>query len=314
MAGLVITAGGSKGAWAAGLVCSLVDKGHDWDVYSGTSTGALITPLVAAGDLDNLYNNYTNITPEDIFSHNPFRVISSNDGHFDYRINHIGIIKNFISGNFKTLGNSENLKKLIHKVFTEDHFRKIRDRKKTCIIGVTNVTMNRAEFKTSDEFEYENFCEWMWISSCAPPFMSLVSKNGHEYADGGLTCPVPIFPVIKRKQETIDTIVLTPENDKVVRTPVRNVLHYLQMTGNTMLYENMRSELDAGHIRGQLEKGDRLTLRLWRTNTELTNNPFIFDPELMRKWWTMGNNENTYQQQKFTYKKTGKKEVLTLDI
>lgn len=314
MRSLVISAGGSKGAWASGLVTSLIEKGFEWDYYCGSSTGALLTPLVAAGDLNAIRNGYTNITSKDIFTQNPFRVNSVDNGNFDYRINHIGIIRNFLSGNFKTLGDSSKLRSLIRRTFTEEHFVSIQEKNRVCIIGVTDITNDRPKFISSSECDYEDFCDWMWISTCAPPFMSIVTKDGTEYADGGLTCPIPLNPMLKLSPETIDMIVLSPEKRDAAREPIRNVLHYLQLTASTMLAANMRDELEPGNIRGQMKKGDKITLRTWQTPRELTNNPLIFDPQLMKEWWEEGHSYDTYTEQRFTYKKNGKKETLRLDI
>jgi predicted acylesterase/phospholipase RssA len=46
MKALVISGGGSKGAFAVGVLKYLFqEKGHEYDIISGTSTGALIAPL-----------------------------------------------------------------------------------------------------------------------------------------------------------------------------------------------------------------------------------------------------------------------------
>ena len=45
MKALVISGGGAKGAWAGGLVEYLsMEKGMDWDVFVGSSTGSLLVP------------------------------------------------------------------------------------------------------------------------------------------------------------------------------------------------------------------------------------------------------------------------------
>ncbi|MCB0629115.1 MAG: patatin-like phospholipase family protein [Lewinella sp.] len=50
MNALVISGGGSKGAYAGGVAEYLIcDCGRDYDVYVGTSTGGLLAPLLAAG-------------------------------------------------------------------------------------------------------------------------------------------------------------------------------------------------------------------------------------------------------------------------
>jgi len=50
MKALVISGGGSKGAYAGGVAEYLIKKeGRDYDLYLGTSTGSLLIPHLAAG-------------------------------------------------------------------------------------------------------------------------------------------------------------------------------------------------------------------------------------------------------------------------
>lgn len=67
---LVISGGGSKGAFAAGIVkrLSVEMPNLNFDILVGTSTGALIVPLVALEELDLLEEVYTTVTTEDIYT------------------------------------------------------------------------------------------------------------------------------------------------------------------------------------------------------------------------------------------------------
>ena len=68
--GLAISGGGSKGAFAVGAIEYLVEQGCHFDLVSGTSTGALIAPLVAIGDITALTKLYTSVKTKDIVRHN----------------------------------------------------------------------------------------------------------------------------------------------------------------------------------------------------------------------------------------------------
>ncbi len=65
---LVVSGGGSKGAFAAGVIKRLAQEFPDinFDILIGTSTGALIVPLVALDELDLLEQVYTTVKTEDI--------------------------------------------------------------------------------------------------------------------------------------------------------------------------------------------------------------------------------------------------------
>ncbi len=60
---LVISGGGSKGAFAAGVVC---ENQKEYDYYYGTSTGALVVLLTAVGKYDLLEEICTTIDNGDI--------------------------------------------------------------------------------------------------------------------------------------------------------------------------------------------------------------------------------------------------------
>jgi NTE family protein len=66
---LVISGGGSKGAFAVGVLRNLYERGVSFDLAAGTSTGALISPLIMAqgqGAMQYLTQEYTTVRDPDI--------------------------------------------------------------------------------------------------------------------------------------------------------------------------------------------------------------------------------------------------------
>lgn len=62
---LVVSGGGSKGAFAVGALEYMINKlGLKFDLIAGTSTGSLIAPFIAAGDLKALGNLYLDMKTE----------------------------------------------------------------------------------------------------------------------------------------------------------------------------------------------------------------------------------------------------------
>ena len=56
MRALVISGGGSKGAYAGGVAQYLIkEKGHQYNLFLGTSTGSLLVPHIAADKIDKIY-------------------------------------------------------------------------------------------------------------------------------------------------------------------------------------------------------------------------------------------------------------------
>ena len=119
MKALVISGGGSKGAFAGGVAQYLMEEKHrDYDLFMGTSTGSLMVSHLANGKIKELMDLYTNVTQSTIFSSCPFKMKKTNN-YTSVGINHMNTLKNFIKGS-KTFGESHNLKKLIDREMNDN--------------------------------------------------------------------------------------------------------------------------------------------------------------------------------------------------
>ena len=63
MLGLVLEGGGAKGAFHAGAVKALIERGYVFDGVAGASIGALNGAMIAQGDFDKCYKLWENILP-----------------------------------------------------------------------------------------------------------------------------------------------------------------------------------------------------------------------------------------------------------
>jgi len=118
MKALVISGGGSKGAFAGGVAEYLIEeKGKEYDLFLGTSTGSLMVTHLAMGKIRDLKAIYTTVSQRKIFSNNPF-VVRTIHGEKVVSVNHLNTLWNFINGR-KTFGESKNLRKFIRKYITD---------------------------------------------------------------------------------------------------------------------------------------------------------------------------------------------------
>ncbi|MFZ0489837.1 MAG: patatin-like phospholipase family protein, partial [Salegentibacter sp.] len=184
MRALVISGGGSKGAFAGGVAQYLMEEaGRKYDLFLGTSTGSLLIPHLANGNVQKVYDIYTNVNQRKIFSINPF-IVKKKDGREYVTINYFNMFWQFVKKK-RTFGESKHLWKHIRKNFSEADFAKLQSHVEDVVVTVSNLSKNRVEYKSIHDFSYEDFCDWIWISCNYIPFMSLATKNGYEYADGG---------------------------------------------------------------------------------------------------------------------------------
>lgn len=281
---LVISGGGSKGAFAGGVAQYLLqERKKAYDLFLGTSTGSLMVTHLALGDIEGLRDLYTSVNQRSIFSNNPF-VVKTVNGHKVVKINHLNVLWNFIMGR-KTFGESKNLRKLIRKKITEEDFNKLKASHIETIITVSNITSNQVEYKSINDYNYRDYCDWIWASSNYVPFMSLLQKNGRHYADGGLGCLVPIREAIKRGAKEVDVIILETEVSQVNRIPAKNSFSVLMNAYDFMMDQVEKHNITIGKLSA---KQNDVKLNLYYTPTVLTTNSLVFDKRLMAQWWKQG--------------------------
>ena len=284
MRALVISGGGSKGAFAGGVAQFLLEEqGKEYDLFLGTSTGSLLISHLALKKIEKIRKVYTSVDQDSIFSNCPF-TIQRKYGVATIGINHWNVLRNFARGS-KTFGESGNLLDLIRRTITPEEFGILKNGPVDLLVTVSNLTLNQVEYKSINDFGYEDFCEWIWISCNYIPFMSLVRKNGCEYADGGLGCMVPIEEAINRGAREVDAVILHTEVTHLNRMPSRNAFSLL-----TNMFAFMLDRIEQHNIKiGKFTASHKgAIINFYYTPTILTTNSLVFDRDEMTKWWKSG--------------------------
>ncbi len=284
MRALVISGGGSKGAFAGGVAQYLIeeDKRH-YNMFIGTSTGSLLVSHLALNKVNKVKNVFTNVSQSSIFSTCPF-IIKKKRGIETIGINHFSVLLNIFKGR-KTFGESHSLKYLIRRTITRIDFEILKKGKKDIVVTVSNLSLNKVEYKSLKDFSYDEFCDWIWISCNYTPFMSLVKKGGCEYADGGLGSMVPIEEAIKRGAKVVDAIILQTEITQLNRMPSLNAFSLLTNMFAFMLDRIEHQNIKIGKF---VASNQEAIINFYYTPTVLTTNALIFNKEKMSKWWQSG--------------------------
>lgn len=284
MRALVISGGGSKGAFAGGVAQYLLEnKKIDYDIFIGTSTGSLMVSHLALKKVEKIKEVYTNVNQHSIFNSCPF-LIKRKRGIETIRINHFNVLRNLLSGS-KTFGQSLNLRTLIENTLTFEDFTDLKQTNLDVVVTVSNLSLNQVEYKSISEFNYEDFCDWIWISCNYTPFMSLVKKGGCEYADGGLGSMVPIEEAVRRGATVVDAVILQTEVSQLNRMPSTNAFSLL-----TNMFEFMLDRIESQNIKiGKFAASHQnAIINFYFTPTVLTTNSLIFEKKNMTKWWQSG--------------------------
>ncbi len=281
---LVISGGGSKGAFAGGVAEYLMHiKNKEYDMFLGTSTGSLMVSHLALKMVEELKDIYTNVKQSTIFSNSPFRIRKVH-GEKVISIKHTNTLWNYIMGR-KTFGESKNLRRLIKRNITRQMYDEINRNQKEVVVTVSNLTTSKIEYKSILECTYEDFCDWIWGSCNYVPFMSLLEKNHCQYADGGFGCLVPVREAILRGAKEIDAIILETEVSKMNKIPSQNPFSLLFDVFDFMLEHVEKHNVTIGKLSA---KHNDVKLNLYYTPTVLTTNSLIFDKKLMTQWWKQG--------------------------
>src|SRR5690606_19692045 len=110
------------------------------------------------------------ITYKDIFNVNPFKKSG--------KMNYLKIIWRILIGKL-TIGENENLYKLIKEQFTEEMYMKIISLGKEVIVTVCDISNKETKYVSINNTSYGDFCKYMWASASFPFICSVVEINGN---------------------------------------------------------------------------------------------------------------------------------------
>ncbi|KQB40769.1 Patatin [Flavobacterium daejeonense] len=284
MRALVISGGGSKGAFAGGVAQFLLEnKKVKYDLFIGTSTGSLLIPHLALGNIEKIHRIYTNVNMSKIFNINPF-VVKKKNGVDVVSINHFNVLLQFFKGK-RTFGESKKLRSYIKKNLPIEEFNQLKAQETDVVVTVTNLTNNQAEYKSIKDCTYDEFCDWIWISSNYIPFMSIVNIKGKDYADGGFSSLVPIQEAINRGATEVDVVILETEKSTprvaIGKNPFSLLIDLFQIELDQIeKHDILIGTLSASH--------NNVKLNMYYTPIDLTNNALIFNKVKMSQWWEEG--------------------------
>ena len=285
MRALVISGGGNKGAFAGGIADYLIRGiNNNYDMLLGTSTGSLLIPLLSVGKVEEIKEVFSTVDQHKIFNSNPFKIFKDKNGFYQTKINHTNIARMFLKGK-KTLGESENLRKLIKGSFSLNDFENLKRSGKKVVVTVSNISRKTIEYKNSENCNYLDFCDWVWASANLVPFMSLLHKNGCDYADGGFGIFIPIKKAIEMGAEEIDAIILRTQEVPIKIVKSDNALELFLNSFSFMINQIAINNIDRSKYVGKEKK---IKINYYYIPNELTENVLIFRPEQMAKWWEQG--------------------------
>jgi len=227
---LVLSGGGSRGAWQAGVIKALADAGRRWDVIAGVSVGALNAGLLAqfpkdlqAKAADQLLDFWLGIQGNQSVYKRWFP---------------FGRLHSLWKG---SLYDTSPLEKLV-KANVDPLLYKTSGVK--LIVGAVCLETGDYRAITGEE---ENIAEWILASSAFPAMFPPRKIDGGSWVDGGVRDITPVTDVVDMKPDEID-LVLTGDLDSgpgiFPSEKTKNVLNIALRTAFIMSDEVFNSDLD----------------------------------------------------------------------
>ena len=315
---LVISGGGSKGAFAAGVIKYLYNQYRKtgwFSIIGGSSVGALISPFAALmgahrkiGDeaLSTMIETFTSITTDDVLEKR----------HFIKRIRRSGY-----------LNESDPMEELIESRLKPEWYEWLESKKAPyCYVVYTNFRTGEKSIASPQDPEIgrSDFIKAMRASASVPIYMEATNVNGELCYDGGLRDPLPTEEAIEKGAEVLVPILLTlPEFrektgdfDSLKKVLTRslgilideckyNDMQYAELICSAnLLKREIEKEVSGDDevlkkLRGVFEKekyenlfgGNKNLLKIVRglhPDSNLSGDILSFEPEKMKKWLKKG--------------------------
>jgi len=225
---LVISGGGSKGAFAVGILKNLSANYPQitFDIFIGTSTGALIAPFALLNRMDTLEQLYTSITTDQVITKG-------------------NIVTRLLSSS--SLFDGTPLGNLVKQYYNDDICQQVFESGRQMFLATTclqtqksiNFSSTAANFTSNYEIEQLQNADQMrravMASASQPVFMQPieVAKGAlpvRQYVDGGVKEYIGIQLAIDAGADEIYAIVLTPEKIDPVEQTFTDAYTILQTT------------------------------------------------------------------------------------
>lgn len=286
MRALVLSGGGNKGAWQAGVIRRLLEDRGKYHIVCGVSVGALNGAFVAQHGSSQdpskvgqaLVDLWSSISQEDIYRR-----------WFPFGRLH-GLWKSSVY-------NSEPLRKLIQRHIDPESLKRSYSDFYTGAVDMESGTYR--VFSGGEDCDV--ILSAIQASSAFPGFFEPVNIYGKLWCDGGVREITPLKTAITMGSTDIDVVVCTPEQGATTFGNNPNAIQVAERAIDLMGDEILNDDIEKAILANRLASLDRdsgyrpINLTIYRPSVHLPTNPLIFDSSLLSSMADQGYSDARYQ-------------------
>lgn len=224
---LVLSGGGSRGAYEAGVWQALTELGVEIDIVTGASVGSINGAMVCQGDLDSTISLWKEIETHMIFD------VPEGSQPIDYA-------KEII---FNKGAGTSGLKELLKNYINEE---KIRKSPIDYGLVVVERTVLKPHFLFKEDIPEGQLIDYIMASSSVFPALHAYEIGGKEYIDGGYADVLPINMALEKGAERVIAVKLNAlgiiNSKSLKKAPNLTVIESKWNLGNTLIFDVKNSK------------------------------------------------------------------------
>lgn len=273
---LVLSGGGSKGAYSVGVVKALFEAGRQYDVVAGVSVGALIGANIAMFPPEQQAAGYSNL--ERVWT----QEVKNNKSIYK---NWAPWILTYLWSFWK--GGIYSMKPLRDILAKEMDLEKLENSGVEFEVGVVSLQSGQyhAVNLTSDPNNLKNAVDWVWASCIFPVLFQSVEIDGEQWVDGGMRNVIPVKSALKYPEIKEIDIVLTAPRDGYVSPETK---HYKSALDVGLRSAGLLSDEVYANDLDMICKNHGVKINIYDPAGLVNEDSFRFDPEEIKKLIELG--------------------------
>lgn len=254
---LVLSGGGAKGAYEAGVAAVLVERGVPIRLVAGSSAGALNAAMIADGRVDRLEALWRGLSGERIYSLRTSVLFA-------------GLLPGWLTllalDRAGSLFDPQPLRELLEATLDLERIRASRVR-----LLVVTTDLARREPRLFDNRTISR--EALMAAAAVPGAFPAVDVGGALLVDGGLTGRAPVLEALAADPETERALVVLSYASEERGRPPTTMRHALEEAFEMGMVHQIRRDVELARL-----KFPAVDLHLLTPSAPLALRPLDFDP------------------------------------